>query len=152
MRFTRVPIRIRSVNSGKARTMDDATIHRRRWAILGVLVLCLLVVILDSTILNVALKTIQGDLDASQSEMQWAIDSYALVFAGLLITWGVLGDRLGRKRVLMIGLFVFGLTSAICSFSGSSAQLIAFRALMGIGAAAVQPQTLSIIQNVFEPN
>jgi len=131
--------------------MDDATIHRRRWAILGVLVLCLLIVILDNTILNVALKTIQSDLDASQSQMQWAIDSYALVFAGLLITWGVLGDRLGRKRILMIGLFLFGVTSAICSFSGNSAQLIAFRALMGIGAAAVQPQTLSIIQNVFDP-
>ncbi len=77
--------------------MDDETIHRRRWVILGVLVLCLLVVILDNTILNVALKTIQSDLNASQSEMQWAVDSYALVFAGLLITWGVLGDRLGRK-------------------------------------------------------
>ena len=131
--------------------MDDETIHRRRWAILGVLVLCLLIVILDNTILNVALKTIQSDLDASQSEMQWAVDSYALVFAGLLITWGVLGDRLGRKRILMTGLFLFGATSAICSFSGSSAQLIGFRALMGIGAAAVQPQTLSIIQNVFDP-
>ena len=65
--------------------------------ILGVLVLCLLVVILDNTILNVALKTIQSDLDASQSDMQWAVDSYALVFAGLLITWGVLGDRLGPQ-------------------------------------------------------
>ena len=131
--------------------MDQDTIHRRRWAILGVLVLCLLVVILDNTILNVALKTIQNDLDASQSQMQWAVDSYALVFAGLLITWGVLGDRLGRKRVLLIGLIVFGAMSALCSFAASSGELIAFRALMGIGAAAVQPQTLSIIQNVFEP-
>jgi EmrB/QacA subfamily drug resistance transporter len=131
--------------------VDQDTIHRRRWAILGVLVLCLLVVILDNTILNVALKTIQNDLDASQSQMQWAVDSYALVFAGLLITWGVLGDRLGRKRVLLIGLLVFGAMSALCSFAASSGELIAFRALMGIGAAAVQPQTLSIIQNVFEP-
>jgi EmrB/QacA subfamily drug resistance transporter len=131
--------------------MDQETIQKRRWGILGVLVLCLLVVILDNTILNVALKTIQSDLDASQSEMQWAVDSYALVFAGLLITWGVLGDRLGRKRILLLGMFLFGAMSAVCSFSGSSGQLIAFRALMGIGAAAVQPQTLSIIQNVFEP-
>ena len=113
--------------------------------------LCLLVVILDNTILNVALKTIQTDLNASQTQMQWAIDSYALVFAGLLITWGVLGDRLGRRKVLLIGLTLFGLTSLLCSFSGSSTQLIVFRALMGIGAAAVQPQTLSIIQNVFDP-
>ena len=131
--------------------MDQETVYRRRWVILSVLVLCLLVVILDNTILNVALKTIQGDLNASQSEMQWAVDSYALVFAGLLITWGVLGDRLGRKRILMIGLFLFGVMSAVCSFAGSSTQLIIFRGLMGIGAAAVQPQTLSIIQNVFGP-
>ncbi|GAB2471668.1 MFS transporter [Jatrophihabitans fulvus] len=132
--------------------MDEKTIHDRRWGILGVLVLCLLVVILDNTILNVALKTIQADLDASQTQMQWAVDSYALVFAGLLITWGVLGDRLGRKKVLLIGLAIFGAMSALCSFSGSSTELILFRALMGIGAAAVQPQTLSIIQNVFEPH
>jgi DHA2 family integral membrane protein (MFS transporter) len=131
--------------------MDDKTIQDRRWAILGVLVVCLLVVILDNTILNVALKTIQEDLNASQSQMQWAVDAYALVFAGLLITWGVLGDRLGRKKVLMVGMALFGATSALCSFASSSGELIAFRALMGIGAAAVQPQTLSIIQNVFEP-
>jgi EmrB/QacA subfamily drug resistance transporter len=131
--------------------MDRRTVHDRRWAILGVLMICLLVVILDNTILNVALKTIQQDLHASQSEMQWAVDSYVLVFAGLLITWGVLGDRLGRKKVLLFGMLAFGAASAVCSFAGSSAQLIAFRALMGVGAAAVQPQTLSIIQNVFEP-
>jgi EmrB/QacA subfamily drug resistance transporter len=131
--------------------MDETTIHNRRWAILGVLVICLLVVILDNTILNVALKTIQQDLGASQSQMQWAVDAYALVFAGLLITWGVTGDRLGRKRILMLGMALFGATSALCSFAGSPGTLIAFRALMGVGAAAVQPQTLSIIQNVFEP-
>ncbi len=131
--------------------MDDETIQSRRWGILGVLVLCLLVVILDNTILNVALKTIQADLHASQTSMQWAVDSYALVFAGLLITWGVLGDRLGRKRILLVGLVAFGAMSALCSFANSAGELIAFRALMGIGAAAVQPQTLSIIQNVFEP-
>ena len=131
--------------------MDADTIQRRRWGILGVLVICLLIVILDNTILNVALKTIQEDLSASQSQMQWAVDSYVLVFAGLLITWGVLGDRLGRKKVLVFGMLAFGATSVLCSFAGSSTELIVFRALMGIGAAAVQPQTLSIIQNVFEP-
>ena len=131
--------------------MDAKTIQQRRWLILAVLVICLLVVILDNTILNVALKTIQGDLNASQSQMQWAVDSYALVFAGLLITGGVLGDRLGRKKVLLFGMIAFGTTSALCSFASSPTTLILFRALMGIGAAAVQPQTLSIIQNVFEP-
>ncbi|HZE51094.1 MAG TPA: MFS transporter [Jatrophihabitantaceae bacterium] len=132
--------------------MDEKTIHQRRWWILSVLVICLLVVILDNTILNVALKTVQSDLDASQSQMQWAVDSYALVFAGLLITGGVLGDRLGRKKVLLFGMVAFGATSALCSFANSPTTLILFRALMGIGAAAVQPQTLSIIQNVFEPS
>lgn len=132
--------------------MDDKTIHDRRWAILSVLVICLLVVILDNTILNVALKTIQEDLDASQSQMQWAVDAYALVFAGLLITWGVLGDRFGRKKLLLLGMVAFGATSALCSLASSPTTLILFRALMGIGAAAVQPQTLSIIQNVFDPD
>ena len=131
--------------------MDENTIQSRRWAILGVLVICLLVVILDNTILNVALKTIQEDLDASQSQMQWAVDAYALVFAGLLITWGVLGDRFGRKKVLLLGMVLFGTTSALCSFASSPGTLILFRSLMGVGAAAVQPQTLSIIQNVFAP-
>jgi len=125
-------------------------VHRRRWVILGVLVICLLVVILDNTILNVALKTIQQDLGASQSDMEWAVNAYALVFAGLLFTWGVAGDRFGRKRVLLIGLLLFGSFSAACAFSGSSGALIATRALMGIGGAAVQPQTLSIISNVFD--
>ena len=131
--------------------MDSETIQRRRWAILGVLVVCLLVVILDNTILNVALKTIQQDLAASQSQMQWAVDSYSLVFAGLLIPFGVLGDRLGRKRLLVGGLLLFGAMSAVTAFAQNPTQLIIFRGLMGIGAAAVQPQTLSIIQNVFEP-
>jgi len=115
------------------------------------MVICLLIVVMDNTILNVALRTIQEDLGASQGQMQWAVDSYALVFAGLLIPAGVLGDRLGRRRVLLFGMIAFGVTSALCSFATSSGTLILFRALMGIGAAAIQPQTLSIIQNVFEP-
>lgn len=131
--------------------LDPETVHRRRWAILAVLVLCLLVVVLDNSILNVALKTIQQDLGTSLSDMQWAVDSYALVFAGLLIPAGVLGDRWGRRHFLLWGLLAFGATSALCSFANSAATLILFRALMGIGAAAVMPQTLSIIQNVFEP-
>jgi DHA2 family integral membrane protein (MFS transporter) len=131
--------------------MDPETVHKHRWAILSVLVLCLLVVILDNSILNVALKTIQEDLGTSLSDMQWAVDSYALVFAGLLIPAGVLGDRWGRRPFLLYGLLAFGVTSALCSFANSSFTLILFRALMGIGAAAVMPQTLSIIQNVFEP-
>ncbi|SEF43792.1 drug resistance transporter, EmrB/QacA subfamily [Thermomonospora echinospora] len=128
--------------------------HPRRWAILGVLVFSLLVVVLDNTILNVALRTIadprQG-LGATQSELQWAIDSYTLVFAGLLFTFGVVGDRLGRKRVLVAGMVVFGLASLASAYSRSPEQLVAARALMGLGGAAIMPQTLSIITNVFDP-
>jgi MFS family permease len=77
--------------------------HPKRWAILAVLVVSLLVVVLDNTVLNIALPTIQRDLAASQGALVWAIDSYILVFASLLFTWGVLGDRIGRKKVLIIG-------------------------------------------------
>lgn len=123
--------------------------HRRRWGILSVLVLCLLVVILDNTILNVALKVLQEDLDATQSQLEWAINSFTLVFAGLMFTAGVLGDRYGRRRLLVIGMVLFGAASALSAFATSPELLIASRALMGIGAAAVQPQTLSILTNVF---
>ena len=84
--------------------------------------------------------------------MQWAVDSYALVFAGLLIPAGVFGDRLGRKTVLLLGMLAFGSTSLLCSYAHNPTELILYRALMGIGAALVQPQTLSIIQNVFAPH
>jgi len=131
--------------------LDATTMHRRRWGILSVLVLCLLVVILDNTILNVALKTLQEDLDATQSELEWAINSFTLVFAGLMFTAGVLGDRFGRRRLLVIGMIAFGAASALSAFATTPELLIASRALMGIGAAAVQPQTLSILTNVFSP-
>ena len=131
--------------------MDSATIHSRRWYILAVLILSLLVVVLDNTILNVALPTIEATLHASQSQQEWFITAYTLVFAGLLFSYGVLGDRFGRKRILMIGMVLFGAASALCAFASSPGQLIATRALMGIGGAAVLPSTLSIITNVFEP-
>ncbi|TCR21955.1 MFS transporter [Streptomyces sp. BK205] len=129
-------------------------VHRRRWAILGVLMLSLLIVVLDNSILNVAIKTISTPaptgLGATQSELEWAINAYTLVFAGLLFTAGLLGDRLGRKKVLLGGLVVFGAGSALAAFSGSPGQLIAFRALMGLGAAFVMPATLAVLMNVFE--
>ncbi|MBV9795019.1 MAG: MFS transporter [Actinobacteria bacterium] len=134
--------------------MDTQTIYRRRWGILSVLVISLLAIVLDNTILNVGLKTIAEPhvgLGASQSQLEWAINSYTLVFAGLLFTFGVVGDRIGRKRMLMIGLVLFGLGSVLSAFSRSPEQLIFARAAMGLGGAAVMPQTLSIISNVFEP-
>ena len=126
--------------------------HPRRWAILGVLVVSLLVVVLDNTILNIALPTIQNDLQASQGELVWAVDSYILVFAALLFTWGVLGDRYGRKKVLIIGLAIFATASALSAFAASAQMLIGFRALMGVGGAAVLPTTLAIITVVFPPH
>ncbi|MGC4854011.1 MFS transporter [Micromonospora sp. DT4] len=134
--------------------LHDNTGHPRRWAILGVLVISLLVVVLDNTILNVALRTLADPvhgLGASQGELEWSINSYTLVFAGLLFTFGVLGDRAGRKRFLMIGLALFGLASLLSAYADSPAQLIAARALMGVGGAAIMPVTLSIIANVFDP-
>ncbi|WP_084962313.1 MFS transporter [Thermoactinospora rubra] len=135
-------------------TATADTGHPRRWAILGVLVFSLLAVVLDNTILNVAMKTIadpvQG-LGATQSELEWAINSYTLVFAGLLFTFGVIGDRTGRKRMLFIGMVLFGLASLASAYAQTPMQLILARALMGIGGAAIMPATLAIISNVFPP-
>ncbi|MBO4204938.1 MFS transporter [Micromonospora echinofusca] len=134
--------------------ITENTGHPRRWAILGVLVVSLLVVVLDNTILNVALRTLADPvhgLGASQGELEWAINSYTLVFAGLLFSFGVLGDRTGRKRFLLIGLAVFGLGSLLSAYAQSPAQLITARSLMGVGGAAIMPVTLSIISNVFDP-
>lgn len=128
--------------------------HPRRWAILAILVVSLLVVVLDNTVLNVAMRTIADPvhgLGASQGELEWAINSYTLVFAGLLFTFGVLGDRSGRRRMLIIGMALFGIASLISAYAQSPTQLIAARAFMGIGGAAVMPATLSIISNVFDP-
>jgi EmrB/QacA subfamily drug resistance transporter len=125
--------------------------YERRWWVLATMTVCLLVVIMGNTILNVALPTLQRELDATQGELQWAVDSYILVFAGLLFSWGVIGDRIGRRKVLLIGLAVFSLGSVLAAFSDGPLQLIAWRAVMGVGGAAVQPATLAVITNVFPP-
>ncbi|MGQ4714618.1 DHA2 family efflux MFS transporter permease subunit [Streptomyces anulatus] len=129
-------------------------IHRRRWWILAVLMFSLLIVVLDNSILNVAVKTIASPaptgIGATQSELEWAINSYTLVFAGLLFTAGLLGDRIGRKKVLLAGILVFGIGSALAAFSASPGELITWRALMGFGAAFVMPATLAVLMNVFE--
>src|ERR1022692_4119629 len=137
------------------RTQDVADkIHRRRWLILGVVVISLIAIVLDNTVLNVALKIIaepKVGLGASQSQLEWAINSYTLVFAGLLFSFGVIGDRLGRKRMLIIGMTLFGLASLLSSCAQPPAELIWARAAMGLGGAAVMPQTLAIITNIFDP-
>jgi EmrB/QacA subfamily drug resistance transporter len=129
--------------------MTPDTVHRRRWWTLAVLCLCLIVVSLDNTILNVALPTLQRELGTSASQLQWIVDAYMLVFAGLLLSAGSLADRFGRRLALSMGLVVFGIGSTLSAFSGSSSQLIASRALMGVGGALIMPATLSIITTVF---
>jgi EmrB/QacA subfamily drug resistance transporter len=133
---------------------DPDVAHRRRWLTLLVLCISLIVIVLDNTILNVAIPTLahpsaQGGLGASGSQLQWIVDAYTLVFAGLLLTAGSLGDRFGRYRFLAVGLSIFGIGSLLSAFATSATVLIATRALMGIGGAFIMPSTLSIITNVF---
>jgi EmrB/QacA subfamily drug resistance transporter len=126
--------------------------YARRWQALGVLALSLLVITIGNTILNVALPTIQEDLDATSSQLQWISDGYLLVFAGLLLAAGSLGDRFGRRHALVSGLVVFGAGSLVAMFADSSNALIAGRAIMGLGAAGIMPTTLSILTNMFPAN
>jgi EmrB/QacA subfamily drug resistance transporter len=124
--------------------------HEDRWVILGVLCLSLLVLVVDNTVLNVAIPTLIGELHASASDIQWMIDAYILVFAGLLLTAGSLSDRHGRRRALVAGLAVFGAASLAASFATSPGQLIAARVVMGLGGAFIMPGTLSILTTVFD--
>jgi EmrB/QacA subfamily drug resistance transporter len=122
----------------------------RRWWILGVLCLSLLVLVVDNTVLNVAIPTLITDLGMSSSDIQWAIDAYILVFAGLLLTAGGLSDRYGRRRGLITGLVLFGGASFAATLAHTPGQLIAARAAMGIGGAFLMPGTLSILTTVFD--
>ncbi len=131
--------------------MDPAAAYRRRWATLGVLAVSLVMIMLDNTILNVALPSLARSLEASERQLQWMVDAYILVFAGLMLTAGSTGDRFGRRTALAAGLAVFGSASAWAAWSGSPSELIAARGLMGLGGALIMPATLSIITNSF-PN
>ncbi|HEY3722192.1 MAG TPA: MFS transporter [Acidimicrobiia bacterium] len=126
--------------------------YRRRWLILAVLCFSLLVIVLDNSIVNVAIPTLIDQLHATNSQVQWMVDSYTLVFAGLLLTMGALGDRYGRRGALQAGFVVFGLGSLASALVNTADQLIATRAFMGIGGALIMPATLSIITNVFPSN
>ena len=127
----------------------DPVQYARRWKTLGVLSLSLVIIGLDNTILNVALPTLQDEFDASPSKLQWMVDSYLLVFAGLLLVFGTLGDRFGRKLALQAGVSIFGLASLGALVADSADEVIAVRAAMGVGAALIMPATLSIIANLF---
>ncbi|CCM62420.1 MAG: MFS transporter [Candidatus Microthrix sp.] len=129
-------------------TVEQA--YDKRWWTLGVLCASLSVISIDNTILNVALPNIVDNLGASGSDLQWIVDAYVVVFAGLLLTSGALGDKFGRKLMLTGGLALFAATSAFAAFSGSPGALIGARGLMGIAGAAIFPSTLSILTNTFE--
>ena len=131
------------------RLRDPETIYRRRWWTLAVLCLSLTIIGMDNTILNVALPTIQRDLSASASQLQWIVDAYVIVYASILLTTGSMGDRFGRKGALSAGLWLFGIGSVASAFATTSAQLIGFRAFAGIGGALIMPATLSVLTNIF---
>jgi EmrB/QacA subfamily drug resistance transporter len=124
-------------------------VHRRRWWILTVLCLSVLLVVVDNTIVNVALPSISRQLSASTQDLQWIVDAYTLVFAGLLLVGGNLGDRIGRRRVLQVGLVLFALTSVAAALSRSTNELIACRAAMGAAATLIYPATLALLTDVF---
>jgi len=145
--------RRQSTAAGGAEPRDadalDPQVHARRWFTLATLCLSLLIIVMDNTILNVAIPSLVEQLGATNSELQWIIDGYTLVFAGLLLTTGSLGDKFGRKRALRIGIVIFAVASVLSALSRDPGQLIAARSLMGVGGALIMPSTLSILTNVF---
>ena len=128
----------------------DPVVYARRWWTLAVLCLSLLIVIVGNTALNVAVPTLSRELNATNSQLQWMVDAYSLVFAGLLFTAGTVGDRYGRKGVLQAGLVLFGLSTAYAAFMAETAgQVIGARVAMGVAGAMIMPATLSILTNIF---
>jgi EmrB/QacA subfamily drug resistance transporter len=133
--------------------VDEAAARadRRRWWALVAMAASVLVVGLDLTVLNLALPTVAVDLHASTGDLQWFSSAYSLVLAAMILPAGRLGDRYGRKRILLIALLLFGLSSAACSYATNTGELIAARAVLGIGAAAIFPMSLSVIPVLFKP-
>src|SRR3954466_15057158 len=129
--------------------MPDALSARARWAALVLVCLAQFMVVLDATIVNVALPSIQADLDLSDSSLQWIVNPYTLVFGGFLLLGGRLGDLLGRKRLFLVGLVIFTGASLLDGLATSDTMLIGARALQGLGAALISPAALSIIATTF---
>jgi EmrB/QacA subfamily drug resistance transporter len=133
------------------RIRSAITDDNRRWWTLGAMCFALFMIMLDNTVVNVALPSIQKDLGSSISGLEWTVNAYTLSFAVLLVTGGRLGDIFGRRRMFLFGVVAFGLSSAFIGFSQSDAWLVAGRAAQGVGAAFMMPATLSIISNAFPP-
>src|SRR4051794_10209318 len=119
------------------------------WVVLVLICLAQFMVVLDATIVNVALPSIQSDLNLSEASLQWIVNAYTLVFGGFLLLGGRAGDLLGRKRLFLVGLVIFTFASLMNGLASSEGMLIAFRALQGLGAALISPAALSIISTTF---
>src|ERR687892_216647 len=128
---------------------DSSRAGRREWVGLAVIALPCLVYAMDLTVLNLAVPALSADLRPSSSQLLWIVDIYGFLVAGLLITMGTLGDRIGRRRLLLIGAAAFGVASALAAASTSAEMLIAARALLGVAGATLAPSTLSLIRNMF---
>ncbi|WP_217546054.1 MFS transporter [Streptomyces sp. GbtcB6] len=126
--------------------------HPQRWLILGVICLAQLTVLLDNTVLNVAIPSLTRELHAATADIQWMINAYSLVQSGLLLTAGSAADRYGRKKMLMAGLVLFGAGSLAAGLAGSTGQLVAARAGMGVGGALLLTTTLAVVMQVFTPD
>ena len=131
--------------------METVTLSSRRWWSLAALALSVLVIGLDGTILNVALPTLAVELNAGTDDLQWIVDSYLIVLAALMLPAGLLGDRIGRKRLLLIGLTIFLGASVAAAFAGGTGALIAARTAMGVGAAIIMPVSMAILPSIFGP-
>ena len=128
------------------------TEENSRWWTLGAMCFALFMVMLDNTVVNVSLPSIQRDLHASLSALEWTVNAYTLTFAVLMVTGGRLGDIFGRRKMFLFGVVVFGLSSIAIGLAPSDAALVGFRAVQGIGAAFMMPATLSIITQAFPPH
>ena len=135
--------------TAQAQVASQQAADRRKWWVLVAMVFGLFMPMLDNLVVNVALPTIQRKLGAGVSGLQWIIDAYTLTFASFMLTGGALGDLYGRKRFFMGGLALFTFGSLLCGLSGSTSELVGFRAVQGLGAAMLLPGSLSIITATF---
>ncbi|HEV2906174.1 MAG TPA: MFS transporter, partial [Actinomycetota bacterium] len=133
----------------ETKTLPPPRAGRKEWIGLAVISLACVLYVMDLTVLHLAIPAISADLRPSSAELLWMIDIYGFVVAGSLITMGTLGDRIGRRRLLMIGAAAFGVASVLAAFSTSAGMLIATRAMLGVAGATLAPSTLSLIRNMF---
>ena len=131
--------------------LQEKTFRLRWWALITI-ALSVIIVVLDTSILNVALPTLQRELNITGSGLQWILNSYMMAFAALMLTTGALGDRIGRAKMLQAGIIIFALGSLAASFASTGSQLIIWRVFMGIGGSMILPATLAIVTNIFPDN